>query len=54
MVPGMWEILVLLLTVGVPVVILYTAVKAIRSLFRQLSEIKSELREIRSRLQNDD
>lgn len=54
MIPTITEILVLLLPVGVPVVILYAAVKAIRRLFRQLNEIQSELREIRSQMPKGD
>jgi len=54
---GHWEILAAvfgLLKVGIPVAILYAAILAIRRLFRQLNEIQTELREIRSRLPDGD
>jgi len=54
---GHWEILTFvfaLVKVAVPLVILYAAIKAMQRLFRQLSEIQAELREIRSHLRDGD
>ena len=55
---GTWEVLVVLVMglifSGIPVVILYFAVKAYYRIFRQLDQIQEELQSIRDQLRQTD
>ena len=55
---GAWEILVLLITalvyIGIPVAILYLAIRGFKRIFRQLDQIQEQLQSIRAQLDQTD